>query len=170
MNGWSAIQYIGSGLSLVSFVVAAALYAYRARLRHQADIIKSAPEKDRLEAIATAAEFFRVDVSKVAALLPIALMTWSRRRARRDITVPIGTPVTSAISRYDSPCTSRRIIVSRPRAALRLRSRETRRRLWRSARSRASCVRDRRGSLARPRRLRGPRPRMADGRFLRSHV
>ncbi len=34
-----------------------------------------------------------------AALLPMALITWSRPRARRDITVPIGTPVTSAISR-----------------------------------------------------------------------
>jgi hypothetical protein len=65
MNGWGAIQYVGSGLSLVAFIVAAILYAYRAHLRHQAEIIKSAPEKDRLEAIATAAEFFRVDVSKL---------------------------------------------------------------------------------------------------------
>ena len=32
-------------------------------------------------------------------LLPIGLDHWSRPRARRDITVPIGTPVTSAISR-----------------------------------------------------------------------
>ena len=32
-------------------------------------------------------------------VFPIALITWFRPRARRDITVPIGTPVTSAISR-----------------------------------------------------------------------
>ena len=32
-------------------------------------------------------------------VLPMVLITWFRPRARRDITVPIGTPVTSAISR-----------------------------------------------------------------------
>jgi len=32
-------------------------------------------------------------------LLPMVLITWFRARARRDITVPIGTPVTWAISR-----------------------------------------------------------------------
>jgi hypothetical protein len=37
----------------------------------------------------------------------MVLITWLRPRARRDITVPIGTLVTSAISRYESPWTSR---------------------------------------------------------------
>src|SRR5271170_809203 len=46
-------------------------------------------------------------------VLPMVSITWLRPRARRDITVPIGTLVTSAISRYDKPWTSRRIIVSR---------------------------------------------------------
>src|SRR6266446_9472655 len=32
-------------------------------------------------------------------VLPMVLITWFRPRARRDITVPIGTPVTAAISR-----------------------------------------------------------------------
>jgi hypothetical protein len=58
-----ALQYVGTGLSLVAFVVAAILFAYRARLTNRAEIINSAPEKERLEAIAATAEFFRVDVS-----------------------------------------------------------------------------------------------------------
>jgi tetratricopeptide (TPR) repeat protein len=60
---WGALHYVETGLSLVAFVVAAILWAYRARLTHRAKIIKSAPEQDRLEAITATAEFFRVDVS-----------------------------------------------------------------------------------------------------------
>ena len=60
---WQAIQYVGSGLSLSAFVAAVILLAYRARLNQRAAIIKSAPEHERVEAIATTAEFFRVNVS-----------------------------------------------------------------------------------------------------------
>jgi hypothetical protein len=86
MGGWSAIQYVGGGVSLVAFLAAAALYAYTAWLRHQAQTIKSAPEKDRVEAIATAAEFFRVDLSK----WPVkqqqqVVLTQIEMRARRDM-------------------------------------------------------------------------------------
>jgi hypothetical protein len=52
MDIWGALQYVGTGLSLVAFVVAAILFAYRARLKNRAEIIKSAPDKERLEAIA----------------------------------------------------------------------------------------------------------------------
>src|SRR6185437_13663489 len=50
-----------------------------------------------------------------ASLTPAPSATASRRRARarRDITVPIGTPTTSLISRYDKSCTSRSTITSR---------------------------------------------------------
>ena len=37
----------------------------------------------------------------------------SRARARRDMTVPSGTPVTSPISLYDIPSSSRRMMTSR---------------------------------------------------------
>src|SRR5258708_735131 len=86
MNVWGALQYVGTGLSLVAFVVAAILLAYRARLTHRAEIIKSAPEKERLEAIAITAEFFRVDVSGLtrAQQQEIAL-TQIHARARRDL-------------------------------------------------------------------------------------
>ncbi len=39
----TAIPYIGTGLSLVAFVVAAITFAYRSRLQQRAEIIKSAP-------------------------------------------------------------------------------------------------------------------------------
>src|SRR5258707_10181075 len=86
MDMWQAMQYVGTGLSLVAFIVAALLLAYRARLTNRADIIKSAPEKERLDAIATTAEFFRVDVSGLtrAQQQDIAL-TQIHARARRDL-------------------------------------------------------------------------------------
>lgn len=52
MDVWGALQYVGTGLGLVAFAVAAIFYAYRARLTNRAEIIKSAPEKQPLEAIA----------------------------------------------------------------------------------------------------------------------
>src|SRR6266849_2316793 len=86
MDIWQALQYVGTGLSLVAFIVAALLLAYRARLKHRAEMIKSAPEKERLEAIAITAEFFRVDVSGLtrAQQQDIAL-TQIHARARRDL-------------------------------------------------------------------------------------
>src|SRR6266849_4865101 len=80
------LQYVGTGLSRVAFAVAALLLAYRARLTNRAEIIKSAPEKERLEAIAATAEFFRVDVSGLsrAEQQDIALAQ-IHARARRDL-------------------------------------------------------------------------------------
>ncbi|MDP1626613.1 hypothetical protein [Parvibaculum sp.] len=62
MIAWEAIPYVGTGLSLVAFIVAAFLFAYKARLENSARNIESAPAADRLEAIAAMAEFFRVDL------------------------------------------------------------------------------------------------------------
>jgi hypothetical protein len=86
MDIWEALRYVGTGLSLVAFAVAALLLAYRACLTNRAEIIKRAPEKERLEAIATTAEFFRVDVSGLtrAQQQEIAL-TQIHARARRDL-------------------------------------------------------------------------------------
>jgi uncharacterized membrane protein len=66
MNGWGAIQFVGGGFSLVAFIAAAIFYAYRERLQSRAKIINSAPESDRVEAIATEAAFFRVDVAHLS--------------------------------------------------------------------------------------------------------
>lgn len=59
----SVVQWVGSGLSLIAFIVAAALLAYRSRLRQQAQIIYSAQPEDRIDAISALAESFRVDIS-----------------------------------------------------------------------------------------------------------
>ena len=60
---WKAIPEIGTGLSLVAFIVAVALYAYWAHLRNRATVIAKMPARDRLAAIDATAEFLRVDVS-----------------------------------------------------------------------------------------------------------
>ena len=60
---WEIVPQIGTGLSLVAFVVAAGLYAYRARLKQRASVIAKMPARDRLAAIDATAEFLRVDVS-----------------------------------------------------------------------------------------------------------
>jgi hypothetical protein len=90
VGAWQAIQYVGSGLSLVAFIVAALLFAYRARLRHQATMIQSAPGKDRLEAIAVTAQFFRVDTKKLSPKqqeeVIIAQIT---ARSRRDLILAV---------------------------------------------------------------------------------
>jgi hypothetical protein len=85
MDAWGALRYVETGLSLVAFAIAAFLFAYRTRLARRAEIIKSAPKKQRLEAIATTAEFFRIDVSGLtrAQQRDIALAQ-IHARARRD--------------------------------------------------------------------------------------
>lgn len=60
---WDIAPQIGTGLSLAAFVVAAGLYAYRARLKQRASVIAKMPARDRLAAIDATAEFLRVDVS-----------------------------------------------------------------------------------------------------------
>jgi len=83
---WDSIKYVGSGLSLIAFIVAAILYAYRARLRQRAEIIKTAPEAERLDAIAATAEFFRVDVTPLSrAQKEHIVLTQIQLRARRDL-------------------------------------------------------------------------------------
>src|SRR6266436_688834 len=88
MDVWGALQYVGSGLSLVAFAVAAILLAYRARLTQRAEIIKSAPENEQLEAIATTAEFLRVDVSRLSrAQQEGIVLAQIHAHARRDLSL-----------------------------------------------------------------------------------
>jgi hypothetical protein len=60
---WQAIQYVGSGLSLIAFIVAAGTYAYLAKLRQRARIISSASEKEKIAAINATADRFQLDLS-----------------------------------------------------------------------------------------------------------
>ena len=66
MGAWTAIQYVGTALSLIAFVSAVALSAHLASIRGRARIVESAPPQERLEAIRDTAEFFKVDVSKLS--------------------------------------------------------------------------------------------------------
>jgi hypothetical protein len=77
---------VGTGLSLVAFVVAAVLYAYRARLTARARIIQSAPAAERLKAIEATAEFFNVDVSGLSPKQKQEIvMAQIQLRARREL-------------------------------------------------------------------------------------
>src|SRR5215471_1608949 len=49
MDIWQALQYIGTGLSLVAFGIAGLLLGDRVHLANGAEIMKSAPETARLE-------------------------------------------------------------------------------------------------------------------------
>lgn len=64
---WETVQYVGSGFGLLAFVVAGALSAYRYRLKHQVDLIKSAPAKDRIDAISAMADFLKIDLGDLPA-------------------------------------------------------------------------------------------------------
>jgi hypothetical protein len=67
LDVWSAIQFVGSGLTLVAFVAAVLLYSYKAKLRQRAEIIRSAPAAKRVEAINATAEIFQIDLTGVSA-------------------------------------------------------------------------------------------------------
>src|SRR6266542_6584667 len=83
---WSAIQYVGTGLSLIAFIVAAALFAYRARLKQRALIIEKTPHEERVKAIAATAEFFNVDVAGLPAKQQQQIvLAQIRLRARREL-------------------------------------------------------------------------------------
>jgi hypothetical protein len=98
MEIWQALQYVGTGLSLVAFVVAAILLAYRARLTNRAEIINSAPEKERLQAIAATAEFFRVDVSGLSRpQQQDIVLKQIDARARRDLLLAVVTLIVAVL-------------------------------------------------------------------------
>jgi hypothetical protein len=95
---WNVIQYVGTGLSLAAFVVAAILLAYRSRLKQRAEIIKSAPENERLEAIAATAEFFRVDVSGLTrAQQREIVLAQIHARAQRDLLLAGGSLIVAVL-------------------------------------------------------------------------
>jgi hypothetical protein len=98
MEIWASLKYVGTGLSLLAFLAAAFLFAYRAHLKSRAEIIRSAPEKERLEAIATTAEFFRVDVSGLSrAQQQDVVLTQINARARRDLLIAVVTLIVALL-------------------------------------------------------------------------
>jgi hypothetical protein len=60
---WEAISYVSSGVTLVAFLAAAAVLAYRASLKKQEALIRAAPEEDRVRMAEQVLERFQVDTS-----------------------------------------------------------------------------------------------------------
>src|SRR3954468_16098203 len=88
VNAWTAIPYVGTGLSLVAFLAAVVLFAFRAKLKQRAEIIKSASAKDRVEAINATAEVFRVDLTSLnAKQKQEIILAQIKVRAHRDLMV-----------------------------------------------------------------------------------
>jgi hypothetical protein len=62
---FEAIQYIGTGLTLIAFVVAVAAFAYQHSLSSKERQLRSIPAKDRLAAAQTAADYIKVDLTDI---------------------------------------------------------------------------------------------------------
>lgn len=83
---WDIVPLVGGSFSLLAFVVAIVLAGYRARLKNQADIIKSATAQQRLDAIAISAAFFKVDVGRLPPEQQQAIvLAQISQRSRRDL-------------------------------------------------------------------------------------
>jgi hypothetical protein len=82
---WNAVAYVGSGLSLIAFVVAALLHGYRSRLLARQSIINSAPQDKRVDAILATADTFKIDISGLSARQQTAVIIAEiSRRSERD--------------------------------------------------------------------------------------
>src|SRR3954462_1867278 len=60
---WSALAYVTTGVSLVGFIAAVAVWLSRAALVRREELIQSASEKDRAKLIEASLESFRVSTS-----------------------------------------------------------------------------------------------------------
>lgn len=62
---WEAIKYVSSGLTLVAFVIAAAVSLYRKQILAKAKLINLAREEDRAPLISKSLEFLEIDPSEL---------------------------------------------------------------------------------------------------------
>ncbi|UTV38083.1 hypothetical protein MYG64_07260 [Ensifer adhaerens] len=58
---WDAIAYVGGGLSLVAFIVAALQQAYSLKLRSTRKNLTTVPERDRVKAMEIAEQYVHID-------------------------------------------------------------------------------------------------------------
>jgi hypothetical protein len=58
---WEAIPYVSSAITLVAFIGAVAVFAYRSSLKRQEKLIKTAPDHDRVKMAEQILERFQVD-------------------------------------------------------------------------------------------------------------
>jgi hypothetical protein len=62
---WDAIQYVGSGLTLVAFIVAVAAWYYRSQIEAKGRFVEAAREEDRAEVARDVLEFFHIDTGRL---------------------------------------------------------------------------------------------------------
>ena len=58
---WTAITYVGSGVTLIAFLAAVLAWVIRSKSRERERLIRAAPEAERAALIQDTLEFFRVD-------------------------------------------------------------------------------------------------------------
>lgn len=81
---WTAIKYVGSGLTLVAFLCALAAWLYKSRLLERERLIKSVPEEKRAELVERTLVLFKVDPSHLTREHQYDLaLTQIREHARR---------------------------------------------------------------------------------------
>lgn len=62
---WTALKYVGSGLTLVAFICALAAWLYRYQLQKKERLIKSVPEDERARLVEQTLVLFKVDSVKL---------------------------------------------------------------------------------------------------------
>ena len=97
--GWESIKYVSSGITLVAFIVAALLTAYRRKLRSREKQIELAPAEDRAQLVTAALEFFPVDTTGLSEKRKYGLaLEQIRQRARRFLIIAVVFGLVFAIS------------------------------------------------------------------------
>jgi hypothetical protein len=89
---WTAIQYVGSGLTLVAFLVAVAAWLYKSYLNllKKEDLIKSVPEDQRAELVERTLVLFKIDTHKLTREQQYNLaLEQIRERARRFLVTAV---------------------------------------------------------------------------------
>jgi len=86
LNAWGAIQYVSTALSLVAFIAACVLFAYRSQLKAKRKEIELAPSEDRLRAIGAAAKWLGVNIQDVPEdqRAPL-ILEQIKQRSKRDV-------------------------------------------------------------------------------------
>jgi hypothetical protein len=81
---WTAIAYVGSGITLAAFIVAVAAWVYRTKILERERTIRSAPDQDRAVLIERTLEFFDIETAQLTREQKYNLALHQiRERARR---------------------------------------------------------------------------------------
>lgn len=94
---WTAIQYVGSGLTLVAFLAALAAWLYRRQLLIKERLIQSVPEGKRAELVERTLVLFKVDTHRLTKKQQYDLALEQIREQARKFKLTAGVIVIIAI-------------------------------------------------------------------------